>query len=83
MSRIDFSRIRNLTARQVVRALLKDGFSFERQRGSHHRYSHPDGRLVTVHFSAPSNTFLRRTLHSIVGQAGWEQEDLQRLGLID
>ncbi|MBP6469107.1 MAG: type II toxin-antitoxin system HicA family toxin [Chloroflexi bacterium] len=37
-----------LTARQVVAALHQAGFESVRQKGSHIRLRHPDGRVVTV-----------------------------------
>jgi predicted RNA binding protein YcfA (HicA-like mRNA interferase family) len=52
MSEIDYSTLRSLTAHEVCRALERDGFTFTRQRGSHHRYAHPDGRRVTVRLPA-------------------------------
>ncbi len=83
MSRIDYSRLRSLTARDLIRALLEEGFSFVRQRGSHHRYNHPDGRRVTVPFTRRGDTFEQRTLRSIIElQAEWTEEDLRRLGLL-
>lgn len=41
---IDYRQLRGLTARELTRALLRDGFGLRRQRGSHQRYVHPDGR---------------------------------------
>ena len=37
-----------LTAKQTIRILEKIGFEVARQRGSHVRLKHPDGRVVTV-----------------------------------
>ena len=37
-----------LKAGDVIRALEKAGFVRVRQRGSHARFRHPDGRVVTV-----------------------------------
>jgi predicted RNA binding protein YcfA (HicA-like mRNA interferase family) len=45
---IDYRGLRSLTARELIAALNRDGFSFVRQVGSHQRYAHPDGRRVTV-----------------------------------
>ncbi|PKB64140.1 MAG: hypothetical protein BZY80_03650 [SAR202 cluster bacterium Io17-Chloro-G2] len=50
----------------MTQALLREGFSLSRQRGSHHRYRHPDGRRVTVPFSRPGGTFALKTLRSII-----------------
>ena len=35
MSGVDYSRLRSLNARRLIRALVRDGFVQERQRGSH------------------------------------------------
>jgi predicted RNA binding protein YcfA (HicA-like mRNA interferase family) len=45
---IDYGSLRSLTAPDFIAALMRDGFYFVRQRGSHQRYRHPDGRRVTV-----------------------------------
>ncbi len=83
MSHIDYSRLRTLTARRLIRALLDEGFFLVRQRGSHRRYTHSDGRRVTVPFTRSGETFAAGTLKSIVElQAKWSAEDLQRLGLL-
>jgi predicted RNA binding protein YcfA (HicA-like mRNA interferase family) len=37
---LDYSRLRNLTARELIRALGKDGFTLDRQTGSHQLYYH-------------------------------------------
>lgn len=82
MTGIDYSRIRSLTARELIAALHRDGFTFLRQRGSHHRYGHPDGRRVTVAFSSPGDTFVLKTVRSMIErQARWTADDLPRLGL--
>jgi predicted RNA binding protein YcfA (HicA-like mRNA interferase family) len=80
---VDFSRLRPVTARQLHTALLTDGFVFTRQRGSHRRYYHSDGRRVTLTFHHASDTFRPGTLRSIVEvQAKWNDEDLHRLKLV-
>ena len=83
MSEIEWRLLRNLTARQLINALARDGFVFYNQRGSHQRYRHPDGRRVTVTFHRASDTFPLGTLRSMIEvQAKWEDEDLKRLGLV-
>jgi predicted RNA binding protein YcfA (HicA-like mRNA interferase family) len=80
---IDYSRLRSLTARELVRALLTDGFFLRSQRGSHRRYYHSDGRRVTVPFHASGGTFVPNTLRSIIEQrAHWTEDDLKRLKLL-
>ena len=42
------SRLPVLSAREVIRILDQVGFEVVRQRGSHVRLKHEDGRVVTV-----------------------------------
>lgn len=79
---IDYRQLRNLTVREIISALIQDGFFYRRQKGSHQRYQHPDGRRVTVTFHASSDTFPIKTLKEMIGQARWTEEDLRRLKLI-
>ena len=80
---IDYSRLRNLSAREIISALVRDGFAFDRGDGSHQVYYHQDGRRVTVMFNGRGSTFTRKTLKSMISQARWTEEDLKRLRLID
>jgi predicted RNA binding protein YcfA (HicA-like mRNA interferase family) len=83
MSGLDWASLRSLTARQLVAALLRDGFELRAQSGSHQRYRHLDGRRVTVSYHHPGQTFPPKTLRSMIEeQAGWSEEDLARLKLI-
>lgn len=80
---IDYRGLRSLTARELIAALVRDGFYFVRQTGSHRRYRHADGRRVTVAPHGTGDTFTVKTLKSIVeSQARWTEEDLKRLQLI-
>jgi predicted RNA binding protein YcfA (HicA-like mRNA interferase family) len=84
MSRIEWRRLRNLTARQITNALTRDGFVRYNQRGSHQRYRHADGRRVTVTFHRASDTFPIGTLRSMIElQARWTEDDLRRLSLLE
>jgi predicted RNA binding protein YcfA (HicA-like mRNA interferase family) len=83
MSEIDWSHLRSITAREIISALHRDGFSLRSQSGSHQRYQHPDGRRVTVSFHRAGDTFRPKTLRAIVEmQARWNEADLRRLKLI-
>ena len=80
---IDYSSLRTITARQVIRALVQDGFFLTRQVGSHQRYRHSDGRRVTVSFHRRSATFPPKTLKKMIeAQARWTEADLKRLGIL-
>jgi predicted RNA binding protein YcfA (HicA-like mRNA interferase family) len=72
-----------ISARQLVRALEADGFVLQRIRGSHRVYRRSDGRRVVVAYHALSDTFPVGTLRGMLADAGWGDEDLQRLGLLD
>jgi predicted RNA binding protein YcfA (HicA-like mRNA interferase family) len=79
---IDYRGLRSFTARELIAALIRDGFDFVRQKGSHQRYRHPDGRRVTVAPHGGGDTFTIKTLQSMIeSQAGWTENDLKRLKL--
>lgn len=80
---IDYERLRSLTARELIGALRRDGFTLDRQSGSHQHYRHPDGRRVTVSFHRPGETFTPKTLKRMLeDQARWTENDLRRLNLV-
>ena len=81
---VNYAQLRSLTAREVISALLRDGFVFDRQAGSHQHYYHPgDRRRVTVSVHRSSDTFKIKTLKTMIeDQARWTEEDLRRLKLI-
>ncbi len=80
---VNYALLRNLTAREIISALIRDGFLFDRGAGSHQIYYHPDGRRVSVTFHAPGDTLARKTLKSMIEkEARWTEGDLTRLKLI-
>jgi predicted RNA binding protein YcfA (HicA-like mRNA interferase family) len=80
---IDYTPLHQLTARQLISALIHDGFYLRRQKGSHQRYQHPDGRRVTVAFHSAGDTFKIKTLKTMIEvQAQWTEDDLRRLKLL-
>lgn len=79
---INYGLLGNLTARETISALVRDGFGYERGDGSHQIYYHSDGRRVTVVFHGDGRTFRRKTMKSVIEQTCWSEEDLVRLGLI-
>jgi len=74
---------RGLSARQFVRALEADGFILQRVRGSHRIYKHADGHRVVVAYHALGDSFPIGTLRAMIADAGWQDEDLKRLGLME
>jgi predicted RNA binding protein YcfA (HicA-like mRNA interferase family) len=79
---INYGPLRNLSARELISALVRDGFRYDRGDGSHQIYYHPNGRRVTVNFHGANSTFRRKTLKSMIDQACWTEEDLKRLKLV-
>jgi len=73
---------RTVTARQFIKALHKDGFALRTTRGSHRIYRHPDGRRVILAFHHLGDTFPLGTFKAMIGDAGWREADLRRLGLV-
>jgi predicted RNA binding protein YcfA (HicA-like mRNA interferase family) len=74
--------LRELTARELVSALERDGFALRRTHGSHRVYRHSNGRRVIIAMHSPGETFPAKTLASIVQSAGWSGSDLRRLELL-
>jgi predicted RNA binding protein YcfA (HicA-like mRNA interferase family) len=72
------SRLPRLSARQIIAALEKAGFSLSRQSGSHMIYKNAAGKRVTVPFHA-SKTLHPKILKSILRDAGLTAEDLEKL----
>jgi predicted RNA binding protein YcfA (HicA-like mRNA interferase family) len=79
---INYAVFRSLTAREIISALIRDGFYLRPGKGGHQRFNHADGRRVTVTFHKPSETFAPKTLKSMIDQARWTEDDLKRLGLL-
>ncbi|MGI8906625.1 MAG: type II toxin-antitoxin system HicA family toxin [Candidatus Sumerlaeaceae bacterium] len=74
---------RGVTAREFTRALEQDGFVHVRTSGSHQSFRHPEShRLVVVAAHRSSDTFAIGTLKRMIRDAGWTDENLQRLGLL-
>ena len=71
-----------MTARNLVRALERDGFEYRKRRGSARVYRKNDGRRVVVHYHASGDTFPIGTLREILRATQWTEDDLRRLRLI-
>ena len=72
-----------MTARKLITALKRDGFSLVRQSGSHQIYRHPDKRRVTVSFHKGDQTFTPKILKIMIeDQAKWNEKDLKYLKIL-
>ena len=67
-----------LKANKLVRALERAGFQIIRQRGSHVRMKHPDGRVVTVPVH-PGQDIGRGLLRKILRDAELTREEFVAL----
>jgi predicted RNA binding protein YcfA (HicA-like mRNA interferase family) len=56
--------------REVVRMLMADGWSLDRQRGSHRQFRHPDKPGTVTIAGKPGEDLKAGTLASILRQAG-------------
>ena len=66
-----------LEGQALVVALQKASFQITRQKGSHVRLRHPDGRVVTVSIHQ-GKELGRGLLRKILRDAEWSLEDLQK-----
>ncbi len=73
---------KNISANQFRHALEKDGFRQTRKGGGHLIFRHRDGRRVVLSYHKSRDTFPPKTLKSMIQDAGWIEEDLERLGLV-
>jgi len=68
--------LRPLKTREVIRALEKLGFQQISQKGSHAKFSHPDGRKIIVPIHA-GTLIGRGLLKQILRQAGMDWDAFQ------
>jgi predicted RNA binding protein YcfA (HicA-like mRNA interferase family) len=66
-----------LKPQDLIKALQKAGFEQVRQKGSHVRLKHPDGRVVTVPVHAGSE-ISRGLFRKIMRDAEWSMDDLDK-----
>ncbi len=71
-------KLPRVTAREIVSALEKSGFSLARQSGSHMIYKNAAGKRVTVPFHA-QKTLHPKLLRSILRDADISVESLTEL----
>ena len=76
--------LRNITARELISSLERDGFFLYRKtRGVKQKSTGiRDGRQALIHYHRSNDTFPRGTLSDILRRTRWTVEDARRLGLI-
>jgi len=65
-------------ASEFQRVASRLGFAQARQKGSHQRWIHPDGRATTIPVHA-STSITGRLFYDIVNQLGTTEEEFNRL----
>ena len=64
-----------ISAKEFIRFLQFKNFIFVRQKGSHQRYKHPDGRAITVPVHG-KETLKRGLLKGMLNELNIEVEEL-------
>ncbi|MHB0871117.1 MAG: type II toxin-antitoxin system HicA family toxin [Chloroflexota bacterium] len=73
------TRLPRITADELARALAKEGWHVERQKGSHVQLKHPD-RPGCVTIAVHSGAIIKpKTLLGAIHQAGLTVDELRRL----
>ena len=76
-----WSQLKNLTADDLVKALLKDGWLLEPNcKGAIQVYRRSEDR-VGIHYH-PKKTYGPGLLKGLLSDIGWQEADLKRLKLI-
>jgi predicted RNA binding protein YcfA (HicA-like mRNA interferase family) len=71
-------RLPNVSANDIVRALEGAGFVFQRQKGSHATFRHPETKRTTV-VSIHNGDVKRPLLKMIIQQAGLTEAEFRDL----
>ena len=76
-----WNQLKNLSPKELMAALEKDGARPDVSRGAVLVYRYPNGKRVTIHFH-PGKSYFRGTLKGLLDDIGWTEDDLRRLKLI-
>jgi predicted RNA binding protein YcfA (HicA-like mRNA interferase family) len=72
-------RLPAVKANEVLRALQRAGFYIHHSTGSHHILKHPDKPELRVTLAMHNKDLKRKTLSSIVDQAGYTTQEFIEL----
>ncbi len=64
-----------ISAKELIKFLQSIGFEFVRQKGSHQRYKHLDGRVITIPVHGKDN-LKRGLLNGILNELNIKVEEL-------
>ena len=77
-----WEQIKGITVRELVAALVKDGFIPDAELKTERIYRHPDGRRVSIHYHKGSDCYGAKLLQALLKDIGWSEADMRRLKLI-
>ena len=64
-----------ISAKELIKFLVSKGFVFIRQKGSHQRYKHTDGRAITVPVHGKDN-IKRWLLNGVLNELNIDTQEL-------
>ena len=76
-----WNQLKGITAQQLVKALLKDGWEREETVGATQGFRHPEGRRIVIHVH-PKKTYGPGLLKGLLADIGWSEKEMQELKLI-
>jgi predicted RNA binding protein YcfA (HicA-like mRNA interferase family) len=77
-----WNQLKNLTAKDLIKALEKDGWIRDEKAGQAYVYVNLDGkRRVTIHFH-PQKTYQPKLLQGLLADIGWTEDEMRELKLI-
>lgn len=79
-NRVVWDQLKSLTAKDLIRALGRDGWETEDRRGATRAFK-KDSHRVVVHYH-PKKTYRPKLLKDLLGKTGWTEDDLRRLKLV-
>lgn len=79
-NRVVWDQLKSLTAKDIIRALRRDGWGEEDSRGATRGFKKGKRRVV-IHYH-PKRTYRPKLLKALLNGTGWTEDDLRRLKLI-
>ncbi len=77
-----WDQLKNVTAKELIQALKKDGWERQLSRGAVQSFLNLEtNKILTIHYH-PKKTYGQKLLKELISRAGWTEEDLRRLKLI-
>lgn len=80
-SKHTWNQLKNTTADDLVRALVKDGWVREPTKSAVHVYRKGPDQRITIHYHA-RKTYGPGLLKGLLDDIGWTEADMKRLKLI-